>query len=53
MMVVVFVVCNLMSICSTPRWTRAFVVMKERTVNFFLSSRWSVRLALIIIALWR
>ncbi len=51
MMVVVFVVCNLIVDLLTPRWTRVFVVMKERTRELFPSSRWSVRLALIIIAL--
>ncbi len=51
MMVVVFVVCNLIVDLLNPRWTRAFVVMKERTRELFHLSRWSVRLALIIIAL--
>ncbi len=51
MMVVVFVVCNLIVDLLNARWTRAFVVMKERTRELFPLFRWSVRLALIIIAL--
>ncbi len=34
-----------------PRWTRAFVVMKERAHELFFSARGSVRAALVIIVL--
>lgn len=34
-----------------PRWTRVFVVMKERTHELFFSARGSVRAALVIIVL--